>query len=189
MGRPAHFLSGDTLAGLFDREIFLDIETLRLAHEVQGGWSNIRHFGIAVAVTWDKESGFRRWFEPDAKQLLGELANFTRVVTFNGNRFDLEVLRAYGPVDGVRRVSFDVLEELHKLLGHRVKLDQLAKDTLGKSKSSDGIEAVGWWRSGDKDRVAAYCEQDVAILRDVVEHGRAKGYVVVAARQVTVEWE
>jgi DEAD/DEAH box helicase domain-containing protein len=156
---------------------------------VTGGWSNIRNFGIAVAVTWDKDSGFRRWFEPDAKALLAELANFTRVVTYNGNRFDLEVLAAYGAVDMVRRTSFDVLEEMHKLLGHRVKLDQLAKDTLGKSKSGDGVEAVGWWRAGDKDRVAAYCEQDVAILRDVVEHGRAKGYVVVAARQVTVKWD
>jgi len=85
--------------------------------------------------------------------------------------------------------AFDVLEEIHKLLGRRVKLDQLAKDTLGKSKSGDGVEAVGWWRAGDKDRVAAYCEQDVAILRDVVEHGRAKGYVVVAAQQVTVKWD
>ncbi len=167
----------------------MDIETLRLAHEVTGGWANIRNFGIAVAVTWDRDNGFRRWFEPEAKALLAELGSFTRVVTFNGNRFDLEVLAAYGAVDTVRRSSFDVLEEIHKLLGHRVKLDQLAKDTLGKSKSGDGVEAVGWWRAGDKDRVAAYCEQDVAILRDVVEHGRAKGYVVVAARQVTVKWD
>jgi DEAD/DEAH box helicase domain-containing protein len=97
------------------------------------------------------------------------------------------VLRAYGPAEGVRRVSFDVLEELHKLLGHRVKLDQLAKDTLGKSKSGDGVEAVGRWRAGDQDRVAAYCQQDVAILRDIVEPGRSKGYVVVSTRQVTVK--
>lgn len=91
-------------------------------------------------------------------------------------------------MDGVRRVSFDVLEELHELLGHCVKLDQLAKDTLGKSKSGDGVEAVGRRRSGDKDCVAAYCKQDVA-MREVVEHGRAKGDVVVATRQVTVRWE
>ena len=50
------------MRGLFDREIYLDIETLRLSHEVDGGWSNIRGFGMAVAVTWDKENGFRRWF-------------------------------------------------------------------------------------------------------------------------------
>jgi len=175
--------------GLFDREVYLDIETLRLSHEVEGGWGNIRAFGLAVAVTWDKEHGFRRWFEADATRLVSELESFTHVVTFNGNRFDLEVLRAYAPVEGLRQRSFDVHEMLHKQLGHRVKLDQLARDTLGTAKSGDGLQAVEWWRAGQKDRVAEYCEQDVAILRDVVEHGRAKGYVVISSRQVRVAWE
>ncbi len=177
------------MAGLFDREIYLDIETLRLSHEVEGGWGNIRAFGVAVAVTWDKENNFRRWFECDSGRLVTELGTFTRIITFNGNRFDLEVLRAYAPVDGLLKRSFDVHEELHKQLGHRVKLDQLARDTLGTAKSGDGLEAVGWWRAGEKERVAAYCEQDVAILRDLVEHGRTKGYVVLASRQVRVKWE
>lgn len=175
--------------GLFDREIYLDIETLRLSHEVEGGWGNIRAFGLAVAVTWDKDHGFRRWYEGDTKQLIAELEQFTHVVTFNGNRFDIEVLRAYGPVEGVRQRSWDIHEELHKQLGHRVKLDQLAKDTLGAAKSGDGLQAVEWWRAGDKEKVAAYCEQDVAILRDVVEHGRSKGYVVISSRQVRVKWD
>ena len=140
-------------------------------------------------MTWDKENGFRRWYEEDAAKLIAALDDFTHIVTFNGNRFDLEVLRAYAPVEGLRRRSFDVHEELHKLLGHRVKLDQVAKDTLGAAKSGDGIQAVQWWRAGQKERVAAYCEQDVAILRDVVEYGRAKGYVVIASRQVPVKWD
>jgi DEAD/DEAH box helicase domain-containing protein len=176
------------MPGLFDREIYLDIETLRLSHEVEGGWGNIRGFGVAVAVTWDRDHNFRHWFEENARALIAELENFTHIITFNGNRFDLEVLRAYGSIDELRRRSFDVLEELHKLLGRRIKLDQLAKDTLGSAKSGDGLQAVEWWRAGEKDRVAAYCEQDVAILRGVVEHGRAKGYVVVAAKQIRVGW-
>jgi DEAD/DEAH box helicase domain-containing protein len=162
---------------------------LRLSYEVDGGWSNIRAFGVAVAVTWDKVSAFRRWFEEDAEKLVTELETFTHVVTFNGNRFDLEVLRAYAPIHRLHERSFDVHEVLFKQLGHRVKLDQLAKDTLGTAKSGDGMQAVGWWRAGQKDRVAEYCEQDVAILRDVVEHGRAKGYVVVSSRQVRVNWD
>ena len=125
------------MRGLFDREIYLDIETLRLSHEVDGGWSNIRGFGMAVAVTWDKENGFRRWFEEDARKLINELEQFTKVITYNGNRFDIEVLRAYAPVDNVRKSSLDLLEELHKLLGHRVKLDQVATETLGTAKSGD----------------------------------------------------
>jgi DEAD/DEAH box helicase domain-containing protein len=182
--------SGDTqTAGLFDREIYLDIETLRLSNEVEGGWGNVRAFGVAVAVTWDSDNRFRRWFEGDSKNLITELETFTRIITFNGNRFDLEVLRAYAPVEGLRRLSFDVHEKLHKQLGHRVKLDQLARDTLGRAKSGDGLQAVEWWRAGDKERVAAYCEEDVAILRDIVEHGRTRGYVVLASRQVPVAWE
>jgi hypothetical protein len=78
----------------------LDIETLRLSSEVDGGWGNIRAFGLAVAVTWDKEYSFRRWFEEDALKLITELEQFTHVITFNGNRFDIEVLRAYAPVEG-----------------------------------------------------------------------------------------
>jgi len=175
--------------GLFDREIYLDIETLRLSHEVEGGWGNVRGFGLAVAVTWDKENGFRRWFEDDAQKLVSELHVFTRIVTFNGNRFDIEVLRAYAPVEGVRERSLDIHEVLHKQLGHRVKLDQLARDTLGTAKSGDGLQAVEWWRAGQKDRVAEYCEKDVAILRDVVEHGRKKGFVIISARQVKVQWD
>jgi DEAD/DEAH box helicase domain-containing protein len=177
------------LAGLFDREIYLDIETLRLSSEVDGGWGNIRAFGLAVAITWDKENAFRRWYEEDALKLITELEQFTHVITFNGNRFDIEVLRAYAPVEGLRKRSLDIHELLHKQLGHRVKLDQLAKDTLGTAKSGDGLDAVKWWRAGQKDRVAEYCEQDVAILRDVVEHGRAKGFVVISAKQVRVKWE
>ena len=180
---------GTHTPGLFDREVYLDIETLRLSHEVEGGWSNIRAFGLAVAVTWDRESSFRRWYEADAGALIGELEGFTRVITFNGNRFDLEVLRGYGPIDKLKLISFDVHEKLHKQLGHRIKLDQLARDTLQSAKSGDGIQAVEWWRAGERDRVASYCEQDVAILRDIVEHGRSKGHVIVAARQVRVAWD
>jgi hypothetical protein len=143
------------LAGLFDREISLDTETLRLAHEVPGGWSNIRHFGIAVAVTGARRSVSDARSSRKRSTFSGELENFTGVVSFNGNRFDFEVLRAYGPVDGFCRVSFDVLEELHKLLGNRVKLDQLAMRsairrvaTESRSLSTAAPKAMWSWQPG-----------------------------------------
>ena len=104
---------------------------------MDGGWSNIRAFGLAVAVTWDRDNGFRHWFEEDALKLIAELENFTHVITFNGNRFDFEVLRGYAADS---RLSANVpsmcWRYLHKQLGHRVKLDQLAKDTLARLKAA-----------------------------------------------------
>jgi DEAD/DEAH box helicase domain-containing protein len=169
-------------------EVYLDIETLRLSHEVEGGWGNIQGFGLAVAVTWDAGNAFRAWFEADAARLVAELDDCKSIVTFNGNRFDLEVLRHYVPGHKLLARSFDVHEDLYRRLGHRVKLDQLARDTLGTAKSGDGTQAVSWWRAGEKKKVVEYCEKDVAILRDLVTYGRDKGHVVLSSRQISVDW-
>ncbi len=174
---------------LFTREIYLDVETLRLSHEVDGGWKSIRHFGLAVAITWDKDADFRTWFEPDAEKLVGELASFTRIVTYNGNRFDFEVLSAYASIDHLLSLSFDVHELLHKQLGHRLRLDQLAKSTLGDAKTGSGVDAVQWWRAGEKEKVIEYCRMDVALLRNVVTFARKNGHVVVSGRKVSVSWD
>lgn len=166
-------------------EIFVDTETQRLADEVQGGWDNIRAFGLTVAVTWDAANGYREWFEPDAARLIGELRAFDRIVSFNGLRFDLEVLSAYGEVRDLRGKSLDLLQDLKRRLGFRVSLQSLAQATLGKTKTASGLEAVMWWRSGDpalRQRVVDYCRMDVEILRDVVAHGRREGFVRVPSQ-------
>jgi DEAD/DEAH box helicase domain-containing protein len=180
-----------TTARLFpetEQEIFFDIETLRLSHEVEGGWSNIAGFGLAVAVTWDAQNRFRRWFEPDVKPLISELSRSTRIVSFNGDRFDFEVLRGYHPVTELVPKSFDLLVDLHRKLGHRIKLDDLARETLGYQKTGNGLEIVQWWREGRKEEVCKYCENDVQLLVDLVEFARRKKYVVVNKRQLPVDW-
>jgi DEAD/DEAH box helicase domain-containing protein len=161
------------------REIFFDIETLRLSHEVEGGWSSIARFGLAVAVTWDTQNLFRRWFEPDAKALISELGQFDRIVSFNGDRFDFEVLSAYQPVKHLHGKSFDLLVDLHRRLGHRIKLDDLAKETLGNQKTGN---------EGRKEEVCKYCENDVKLLVDLMEFARKNRYVVVKSRQLPVDW-
>ncbi len=164
------------------REIYLDVETQRLSSEVPGGWNNIRGFGLSVAVTWNGPAGFREWYEGDAAHLIAELEAFDRLVTFNGNRFDLEVLAAYGNVRPLRDRSLDILKDLERRLGFRAKLQDIARATLGKEKTGSGPDAVTWWRSGDpvlQRRVVDYCRVDVELLRDIVAHGRREGFVKV----------
>jgi DEAD/DEAH box helicase domain-containing protein len=167
------------------KEIYLDVETQRLADEVQGGWENIRAFGLSVAVTWDAAHDFREWYEDDAVGLIGELSAFERIVTFNGDRFDLEVLSAYGDVAALRQKSVDLLRDLKRRLGFRVSLQAVAQSTLGRQKTGSGVDAVTWWRSGDpilRRRVADYCRMDVEILRELVVYGRREGFVKVPSR-------
>jgi DEAD/DEAH box helicase domain-containing protein len=166
-------------------EIYLDVETEKLADEVPGGWSSIKAFGLTVAVTWDEAHAFRDWFVADVGPLLAELATFDRIVTFNGNRFDLEVLSAYGDVAPLRQKSLDVLNDLKRRMGFRVSLQSLAQTTLGKAKTGSGLDAVAWWRSGDpalRQRVVDYCRMDVEILRDIVAYARREGFVRVSSQ-------
>ncbi len=171
-------------------EIYLDVETLRLAHEVDGGWRNIPGFGLSVAITWDETHQYRTWWESDSGGLIDVLGSFDRIVTFNGERFDFPVLSAYGKVEHLFPRSFDVLLDLTKRLTHRVKLDSLAQHTLGRGKGGSGTDAVAWWRAGRTQDVAEYCRQDVQILVEIVKFAREKGYVMIdPGRKVQVEWK
>ncbi len=84
------------------------------------------------------------------------MSKFDRIVSFNGDRFDFEVLRGYHPVDKLFSKSFDLLVDLHRRLGFRIKLDDLAQETLGYKKTGNGLEIVQWWREGRKEEVCAY---------------------------------
>ncbi len=175
-------------------EIFLDVETQKLQTEVPGGWDNIAAFGLALAVTWDEASGFRTWLEKDASDLVQELTLFPTVVGYNVLRFDYTVLSAYHPTVHtlLQGKTVDMLVDLSRRLGFRPSLDSVARATLGRGKAGDGLASVGWFRAGQIDKVAAYCQEDVALTRDIFYHGRQQGHVLYLDRgrpsRVMVKW-
>lgn len=173
-------------------EVYYDVETQLSADEV-GGWNNIRQMRVSVAVTWSAKDLFRLWEEGTVPQMIEYLASFATVVSFNGDRFDAQVLSYYGSVDAINRRSFDVLVDLSRRLGHRVSLDAVAQATLGVGKSADGIIALRWWKEKQIELLAEYCRKDVQVLRDIVEFGRVNGSVKyvdrsAVSRSVDVQW-
>ncbi|NIV33570.1 MAG: hypothetical protein GWN58_30225 [Anaerolineae bacterium] len=91
---------------------------------------------------------------------------------FNVLSFDYEVLRAYtdDPLDDIETV--DMLAHIHKRLGFRVSLDNLASTTLKTSKSADGLQAVRWYKQGRIQEILDYCQQDVEVTRKLYEYGK-----------------
>ncbi len=173
-------------------EIYYDLETQLSAVEV-GGWNNIQAMRISIAVTWCERDLFRLWDEETAGRLIDYLSGFGSVVSFNGDRFDSVVLSRYGGVSAINQHSFDVLVDLSRRLGHRVSLDAVAQATLGVGKTADGMIALKWWKEKEIDLLAEYCRQDVQVLKDVVQYGRAHGHVKYSdryggTRSVNVEW-
>jgi DEAD/DEAH box helicase domain-containing protein len=177
--------------------LVLDVETQYLTDQIPGGWSSVDKLKVALVVTWDERNGIRTWYEEDVPRLLMELRNFQPIITFNGEHFDFKVLSAYGRVDFLISKSTDMLAILSQTLGFRVKLESVARATLGRGKSGSGKESVDWWQSGDPEKrqqVADYCRQDVELTRDLYFFGKEKGYVAIedirqgGVRQVGVSW-
>jgi len=173
--------------------VLFDLETRRSADEV-GGWNMAHRMGMALAVALHLEEGrFETFFEPDAERLVATLKRARLVVGYNSRRFDYAVLAGYtGEALGRLLPTLDLLETLHGRLGFRVGLDHVARETLGRGKSGDGLQSLEWVRDGRLDLVEAYCRRDVEILRDVYLHGRREGFVLVSTKagriRVPVDW-
>jgi DEAD/DEAH box helicase domain-containing protein len=164
------------------RVVYFDLETQRGADEV-GGWQNAHLMRVALAVLWDAErAAFETFAERDVPRLLERLAAADLVVGFNVRQFDYAVLRGYTDRDLRALPTFDMLDAVHERLGFRLPLAQLAQETLGVSKSSDGLQSLAWWRQGRIDEVEAYCRRDVALLRDLLHHAERHGHLCFRTR-------
>ena len=125
--------------------------------------------GVTYSVARDE---YRIYSEKQVDDLVKELARADLIVGFNNLRFDYEVLHSYTILDLTQIPTLDVLVELQKKLDHRLSLDAVANATLGVEKTSEGMQAIHWFRQGRLIDVAEYCCYDVKITRLVHEYGR-----------------
>jgi len=173
--------------------VTFDVETQHTADEV-GGWGNIPDMHLAAAVTYDAgDNVYRDYGEQEVDLLIATLRGADLVVGYNVLRFDYQVLSAYTDVQLSELPTVDLLQDLHKALGWRPKLDTVAAATLGQKKSANGLQAVRWFREGKLDKVFAYCRRDVEVTWQVYEFGMHNGYVKVHDRRwrervVPVRW-
>lgn len=152
-------------------EIVIDIET-------QNTFTDLgphRHAELKISVVGiydyatDKFLAFR---EENFSQLWPLLEKADRIIGYNSRYFDLPILNNYYQGDLTKLPQLDILEEIKNILGFRLKLNDLAKATLGINKSGDGLQAVEWFKTGDWEKIEKYCLDDVKITRDIYEFGK-----------------
>ena len=111
-------------------------------------------------MLYDSESGhFHDYSQDQVADLCRHLAQLDRVVGFNLIRFDYRVLAGLSDFDFYSLPTLDILVKIHDILGYRLSLDHLAKNTLGAQKSADGLMALTWWQQGEMDKIIEYCTQ------------------------------
>ncbi len=183
--------------------VYFDLETRYSAAQV-GGWHEAGKMEVSVAVTYStRDAAYHIYTQDQVGALIEELRQADLVVGYNHIGFDYQVLQpfTFWTIADVTH-NLDICTWLSSRIGTRIKLDSVAKVTLGGcSKTADGTDALKWWaeyeKTGDPQLmldIAKYCCFDVKVTMEVHRFGVNNGYVMYEDKQgnpvkVEVDWK
>lgn len=162
-------------------EVIFDIETKKFFDEIDA--RDPAALGISIV------SAYRREIDREMNEISGEMKSFwekdfdlmwswfeeaDRIIGYNSLGFDVPAVNGVYKGDFSKLKHFDVMKVIKDVFGHRVKLDSVAKESLGQGKIAGGAEAVTWWAKGDPESLAnlkKYCEMDVEVTKGVYDFG------------------
>ena len=112
------------------------------------------------------------FWEQDFDKMWPIFESAHRIIGFNSLKFDVPALKPYAPSLFAKLPHFDIMDQVKRITGHRVSLDAIAKETLGRYKIDSGANSIKYWHKGDPKSLSLlkkYCEEDVAITRDIYD--------------------
>jgi len=158
------------------RYIIFDLETQNTFHDV--GTNDPTALSISVGTFFDSDTDtYTTVTEGELPKVWSLLEKADALVGYNSNHFDIPLLNKYYPGDLTGIKSIDILEEIRKSLGRRVRLDSVAEATVGAKKSAHGLQAVRWWQEGKIEEIKKYCEQDVRVTKKVFDYALKNGHI------------
>ncbi len=151
------------------KKIVLDLETQKSFEEVGGRGKN-HLLKISVCGIYDYSTDqYSIYEEHELPRLAAILQSADQIIGFNIKNFDFAVLQPYLNFNVDDLPYFDLLEEIEKVIGHRVKLESVAQGTIGSGKSGNGLEALLYYKNGRMDLLKKYCLDDVRVTKEVYD--------------------
>lgn len=170
--------------------IVLDLETKYTFRK----YSDPKKLGISVVAIYDyKTNKSFTFMEKDINHLFKFLEKASFIIGFNILDFDLPVLQGYYPGNIFQFKTLDILEEVKKVVGRRLALNDLIMATLNKKKTGHGLQAIEYYHQGKIEKLKEYCLSDVLLTKELFDFGVKNGviYYLDASGKVPikVEWQ
>ena len=157
------------------KKIVLDLETQKSFQDVGGRGKN-HLLKVSVACIYDYSTGkYSSFEEHELVKLSPILQTADQIIGYNIKDFDFEVIQPYLNFNISEVPYLDLLQEIEKVLHHRIKLDIVAQGTLGTGKSGNGLEAILYFQNGRMDLLKKYCLDDVKITKQVYDYALKNG--------------
>lgn len=152
-------------------KLVFDLETQNAFSDVPGGKMHLLKISVIGVYSYLEDKHY--CFTEDEVYRVGEMfQEADQIIGFNIKHFDYEVLKPYLSYDPHTLPTLDIMKELELLIGHRIRLDNLASTTLGVGKNGDGLEAIRLFRAGRIDELKKYCSNDVKITKEVYDYAQ-----------------
>jgi len=152
------------------KKIVLDLETQKSFQEVGGRGKN-HLLKISVCGIYDYVTDRYQVFEEhELPKLSPILQTADQIIGYNIKDFDFEVLKPYLNFDIHQVPYLDLLQEIEKVLQHRIKLELVSQGTLGSGKTGTGLEAIMYFKNGRFDLLKKYCLDDVKITKQIYDY-------------------
>jgi DEAD/DEAH box helicase domain-containing protein len=156
------------------RAITFDIEAV--SENVGRGKLDIFALELTVVAIHDSSTGeYSSFLKNELSSLWPILERADMLIGYNSDAFDIPLLNRYYPGDISHIRSLDLMVEVQKVLGRRLRLQTLAEATLKKGKTGNGLQAMVWWQEGEIEKVRQYCIEDVRITRALYDYAREHG--------------
>jgi DEAD/DEAH box helicase domain-containing protein len=151
-------------------KLVFDLETQNSFDDV-GGRDRNHLLKISVISVYSYPLDKYFCFEEDQVYRVGEMfQEADQIIGYNIKNFDFAVLQPYVNFDVNELPYLDIMEEVVKVIGHRLKLDNLAQTTLGIGKNGDGLEAIKLYRQGRLEELKKYCTNDVKVTKELYDY-------------------
>lgn len=158
------------------RAITFDIETKM--NSMVGNRLDVSTMEITVVGIHDSTTGgYSSYLIDELPKLWPIIEGADMLIGFNSDTFDIPLLNRYYPGDLTSIRSLDILAEVYKVLGRRVRLQSIAEATLGRGKAGDGLKAGEWWEQGLYGKVREYCIEDVRLTRELYDYALTNGHL------------
>jgi hypothetical protein len=174
--------------------VVFDVETKRTFQEA--GTTRPGDLGISFVGAYESDTdSYQGFFEDEFDKLWKLFEKADVSVGFNIVKFDLPALGPVMPTEFGNIATLDIYESVFDIVQEeRISLNRLAIPTVKMHKKGHGLDAVEYYRKGEKDKLAKYCLQDVKMTKAIYEFGLKNKYLVLLEktgmlRQIPVNWE
>ena len=147
--------------------ITFDLETYSPSNLNRIDTSEFRVSVLGAYISW--ENKYLAFLEKDLNVFIDLLKECDLVVGYNHCWFDLPVLQKYANFNLKSLPTYDLMLEVEKKIGFKVKLDDLCKATLGKQKTDKYEVFRHYYADKNWYPLIDYCMHDVLLTEKLFE--------------------